>query len=340
MISVLRKILFISVLGLCGSVSGFSQVTVNVSMDTSVMLIGDQTRVVLHATYPDSLQVKFPVYADTIIKKLEILDIPKADTVYQDHMVHVTQSYLVTSFDSGWYEIPPMKFAILFPKSQLHDTLESLPVYFGVQTIRIDTTQANAIADIKKPLDAPLTFKEVLPFVEGGLGLIILLFLAYYLFKRFAKKEPLFIKKEKPREPAHVIALRDLDGLKEEKLWQKGLVKEYYSRLTDIIRTYMDDRFDIHAMELTTEEIRELLRKNIEIDKPLKENLVENLVVADFVKFAKASTLADENEKILKFAYDFVLKTKPVIELRDDDKSEGKSKSEDVESVENNNLNG
>ena len=322
----IRKLLFIGLLGILGSTNGFSQVTVNVSMDTSMLLIGDQTHVVLHAAYPDSLEVKFPVFADTIINKLEILNALPVDTVHNGNMLNVTQSYLVTSFDSGWYQIPPMKFAILFPKSQLHDTLKSLPVYFGVQTMRIDTANANAIADIKPPLDAPLTFKEVLPFVGWGLGILLILFLAYYLYKRYVKKEPVFVKKEKPKEPAYVIALRDLDMLKEEKLWQQGLIKEYYSKLTDIIRIYIDDRFGIHAMEMTTEEIREVMRKNIEIEKALKEDLVENLIVADFVKFAKASTLADENEKSMKFAYEFVLKTKPVIELRDEDETEGKDK--------------
>lgn len=300
-------------------VKSFAQVSVEVKMDTSMLLIGDQTKVHLKATYPNGTFVNMPVFSDTIIDKLEILDISNIDTTFQDDLYTIHQEYLVTNFDSGWYAIPPLDFIVGIPQQNRLDTLQSVPVYFGVMNMQLDTVNRDGIIDIKAPMEAPITFREVAPFVGLGLGILILALLAYILYMKYAKKEPVFIKKEKPKEPAHVIAYRGLDALKEEKLWQKGLVKEYYSALTEVIRIYIEDRWNVLAMESTTDEIINDLKSVEEVGKSLNSELKDVLVRADFVKFAKAMPLADENEKSLDFAYDFIAKTKVVEVLRDED---------------------
>lgn len=296
-----------------------AQVMVEVKMDTNMLLIGDQTNFRLKANFPEQYNVAFPVFADTITKGLEVLNISPIDTNWLNGKLELTQDFLVTSFDSGWYEVPPLNFVIDFAGYQRKDTLQSNAVYFGVMTMPIDTTQPNAIADIKKPIGAPLTFKEVLPFVGYGLGGILLILALVLLILRLTRKEPIFVKKEKPKEPAHVIAYRELDELHEKKLWQKGKVKAYYSELTEIIRRYVENRYAIQALEMTTDEIVEAFRISGDLDKELKDGLFDLLVQADFVKFAKASTLADENENNYKFVYEFVNKTKPVVVLRESD---------------------
>lgn len=303
-----------------------AQVMVSAKLDTSMMLIGDQTKFRMEATFPDSVLVGFPIFADTIIDKLEILNITNIDTQKVDDGLKLVQEYLVTSFDSGWYQIPPLNFTITYPKSGRVDTLQSVPTFFGVMTMPLDTANANAIADIKKPMEAPITIQEILPIAGIGLGVVIFLFVAYLLYMKLARKKPIFVKKEKPKEPAHVIALRDLDLLQEQKLWQQGEAKAYYSRLTEIIRTYIEDRFSIPAMESTTDEIIDACHKSDELSNELKNDLFDTLTLADFVKFAKAITVATENETSLKFAYNFVLKTKPAEVLRDEDelRNEGK----------------
>ncbi|MDA3893004.1 MAG: hypothetical protein PF517_15185 [Salinivirgaceae bacterium] len=307
------------------------QVAVSVKMDTSMLLIGDQTNVVFEASFPESAMVSMPVFSDTIIDKLEIINIANTDTIRENKSVLIRQKYLVTSFDSGWYEIPPVQFVVGFLSENRMDTLQSNSVYFGVMTMPIDTANADAITDIKVPIDAPITFKEVLPFAGIGLGVLLLAFLAYILYLKLTKKEPIFVKKEKPKEPAHIVAFRDLEALKEAKLWQKGQVKEYYSRLTEVVRVYIEDRYDILAMESTTDEIIDAFRLGRELDRELKDDLFDTLVLADFVKFAKASPMADENEKSMLFAYNFISKTKVVEVLRDEDEvdeTESKSISE------------
>lgn len=301
-------------------IAGFSQISVEVKIDTSMLLIGDQTHVKIKAVVPENVEVQLPYFSDTIIDKLEILNISPIDTVIENNLRYISQEYLVTSFDSGWYSIPEQNFVIR--KNDFDDTLYSKPVYFGVMTMPLDTANANAIADIKAPIEAPITVREALPYAGGGIGILLILFLAYVLYMRYAKKQPVFVKKEKPKEPAHIIAFRDLDKLKEEKLWQQGKNKEYYSELTDIIRTYIENRYEIQAMEMTTDEIiHEVMAAGV-FDKELKDQLFDTLTRADFVKFAKATTLANENELSLKFAYDLVIKTKPVVALTEDQEKE------------------
>ena len=106
----------------------------------------------------------------------------------------IRQKYLVTSFDSGWYVIPPLNFIIVFPKTNRLDTIQSIPIYFGVMTMPLDTANVDAITDIKAPIGAPITFKEVLPFIGIGLGLMLLAFIVYILYVKLVKKKTIFVK--------------------------------------------------------------------------------------------------------------------------------------------------
>lgn len=289
-----------------------AQITYGIKMDTNMLLIGDQTNITLEASFPDSIVVSLPVFSDTIIDKLEILDISDIDTILENNIYKISQKYLVTCFDSGWYEIPSANFMIGFASANYIDTVQSNPLYFGVMSMSLDTVNTDAITDIKNPIGAPITFKEILPFAGIGFGVLLLIFLIYIFYLKFAKKESIFVKKAIPKEAAHLIAFRSLDSLKDEKLWQQGRVKEYYSKLTEAVRVYIEDRYEIPAMESTTDEIIEAFKGDDFIDKELKSKLFDTLTSADFVKFAKATPLPDENERSLDFAYQFVTKTKVV----------------------------
>ena len=116
----------------------------------------------------------------------------------------------------------------------------------------------------------------------------------------------------RPLEPAHVIAFRELDRLKEEKIWNRGMVKEYYTRLTEITRKYIERQFDIPAMESTTEEILDAFKRANLDDNLLNEMLKELLELADLVKFAKEDPLPVDNQTNLNNAYIFVQKTYPL----------------------------
>ena len=297
-----------------------AQVNVKASMDTSMMLIGDQTNFRVEASFPDGYKVMLPVMADTVSRGLEIVEAGAIDSAIADGFVRISQKYVVTNFDSGWYAVRQLPFAIL-DKDGNPDTIYSEQVYYGVMTMPLDTANPNAICPPKPMAEAPFIFKELTHYLKWGLLILLaafaVVFAVYALIKR-KRNEPIFVK-PKPQEPAHVVALRQLDQLKEQKLWQRGLVKEYYSSLTDIARGYLNGRFGLQAMESTTSEIMQMTKDVPEIDKDLRKNLQDLLERADFVKFAKAQTVANENEASFDFVEHFVLTTKPVEQLRDED---------------------
>jgi hypothetical protein len=183
----------------------------------------------------------------------------------------------------------------------------------NVQTIPVDT--ALAIKDIKEPLSAPLTLREILPFIIIALIIFGLFVSGFFIIRHFRnrKKAKKPFQKEKPKLPAHVIALQDLDKLWNKKLCQSGHVKQHYSELTDIVRTYMENRWDINAMEMVSSEIIEALEP-LHLSTEVIKKLEQTLNLADMVKFAKENPLPDENNASYHNIVDFVQMTKEVKE--------------------------
>lgn len=280
--------------------------------DTSMMLIGDHVRFSFKAIVPENAKVDFPVLQDTIIENIEIVRHLPFDTIMNEGVITINKSYIVTSFDSGSYSIKSFRIPITYADKST-DTLHTNPLYLGVMTFNIDST-ANAIADIKKPIDTPLTFKEFISEYAMFVGLIILIiglaFTLWWYFKKQKNQKLITEEKPKPTEPAHVIALRELDQLQSEKLWQKDKYKLHYSKLSDIVRQYLEYRFAIPAMENTTGFIADYIdvRKILDIENQRKTNDI--LELSDLVKFAKFTPLPDDNSRLLDYAYQLVISTK------------------------------
>ncbi|NOZ45952.1 MAG: hypothetical protein GXO79_04135 [Chlorobi bacterium] len=309
------KYIFISLMFIGGIIKTNAQVlTVKASVDTNIILIGDQVNFYFDVNQPKDLKINFPFITDTLANKIEVLqDMGKDTFPSQDaNQINIRQKYLITSFDSGIYVIPSYNFTFQSLMKAGEDTIATIPLYFGVQTMAMDTAHPDQIADIKLPIKAPLTFREILPYaLIGYFILFIISFLVYYFEKR-KKNEPVFARKIKPKEPPHIIAYRNLDRLRNEKLWQKNMVKKFHSVLTETIRRYIEDRFFVDAMEKTSNELLISLKENKLLDSILFEKVEKMLKLADLVKFAKHIPLADENELSLKDAYYFVDKTKQV----------------------------
>lgn len=214
-----------------------------------------------------------------------------------------------------------------FPLYENDDKLEvvqSLPVdtlytsdslRLDVGTFQIDTAK-QTIYDLKPQRTLPLRAEEITGYLFGGLFLLLnlaaLLFaLRYHLSKRGKHLSDLF--KPAPPAPPHVEAIRALEGLHNQKLWQNNKHKAYYSGLTDILRRYLAGRYGIGALEMTSDEIIDAVRP---LDLPRKSamELTALLREADLVKFAKATPEAACNEEAYQWAYYFVEETKPVEE--------------------------
>ncbi|MDA3779630.1 MAG: hypothetical protein PF487_05305 [Bacteroidales bacterium] len=170
-------------------------------------------------------------------------------------------------------------------------------------------------------MEAPVNFKEILPFLLIGLAAIILLLVIIYIIRKIKKKEPI-IKISKPSEPPYIIALRGLNNLKKQKLWQEGKIKMYHTKLTDIVRTYMFNRYNIKTYERTSAEILVDLKTSDFKDDDSYNLLKDVFYISDIVKFAKYSPLASDNELCLENALKFIENTKSP----EEDSSERKKK--------------
>lgn len=291
-------------------VRGLSAQDVNsiVEVDTNDILIGDHINLSIFLKAGKEDEISWPNYIDTITEGIDIIDKSDLDTTFESDGNIYSQQMTLTIFDSGYYFIPPIRFYYKRPGDTNRYFVESDPIPIVVNTLEVDTSKV--IKDIKAPLRAPLTFKEILPWILISLAVIIVIAFVVYYLRRRKQKKPLFQIRPKPKLPPHKKALEALEKLKNEKLWQSGLDKEYQSRLTDIVRLYIEESFNVQAVEMTTGEIMQAM-KNVSISDQSKQKLEEILIMADFVKFAKLKPLPLEHDQSYNNSVAFVKETMP-----------------------------
>jgi len=299
-------------------------------LDSNRILIGDQVRLRLEVEYPADVKIQFPNNIDSLAEFVEIVErLPFDSSFVSTNMKKRTREYVITSFDSGVHSIPPFLFT--YSRNGVIDSVKTNPLLLYVYTLpKLDSLMKalKGPIDIKPPIEAPVTFKEIAPWIMGGLLAAGLIFLILFSLKRRKNNKGFFFVPPKPKEPAHIIALRELDKIKEEKIWQQGKTKLYYSELTNVLRQYIENRFEIKAMEMTTDEtIAAFKYRRSLVDEKTFENLKKILTNADLVKFAKLEPLPDENNLVLVDSYFFINQTKLVEEIevnKTDDDREGK----------------
>ena len=285
------------------------QFTVSSQLDSASIQIGEQARLRLSVAQPTNLQVSIPILSDTITKGIEIVEMVKADTIsLSDSRIQVNYDYLITSFDSGFYFIPSYTYAAA------GDTLQTAPLGLSVTTVTVNP-ETDDVKAIKPIMDAPFYWSELFTWVGYFLlaflvvSLIIFVLLKYV----FKKKVPFITETPQPVIPPHIVALEKLEEIKVQKIWQCGDIKVFYTQVTDVLRVYLEGRFGINAMELTSDEIMALVKKEPGLNE-VRAALKDLLTLADLVKFAKMVPLENENERSLLTAFDVVDKTKPVEE--------------------------
>ncbi len=310
-------IMVLSCIGLSGQ-----ELSVHAALDTNRALIGDQLKLHIQLEKPGEAMVKFPGLQDTLAGKIEIISKSPIDTVRdKDGRETLSQEMLIAVFDTGVFEIPPLPFA--FRNGLVSDTLRTLPVNFVIQAMPVDT----AIRDIRANMKAPVNAAEILPFALGAVVLGLAGYLLYLWIKK-RKRKTTGIAPEIPSEPEDVIALRELARLREEKPWLHRQVKLYYIRMTEILRRYIERRYDIMAMEQTTDEILATMKKTANGSAGL-QRLSGILKLADLVKFAKVIPDDEENAAQIEEAIVFVNETAL---LRDETGQEGDMRPEPVRS--------
>lgn len=283
-----------------------AELIVHAKVDTNQIRIGEQFKLELNAFVHPNLEIIFPTLPDTF-NHFEIVKRGKIDTIPNSNPLSLRQQYSVTCFDSGFFVLPPFPFLVRDLKNPVSDTLSTEALLIGVRTIAVDTTKE--IKEIKSLMSVPYPWREKLPFLLGGL--LVIAALVYLGYRLSNKKRGIIIAPPKPKIPAHIRAIEALKNIEAQKLWQNGFTKKYYIEVSDTIRGYIEERYDIRAMEQTSDETIKLLGNNL-IEETQKERLRYLLQLADMVKFAKSEPIAPENEQVMAYAFDFIHSSVPL----------------------------
>ncbi len=285
--------------------------TVRASVTPDSIAIGDHFTLEITVEKDVMQVVDFPLFEERKISdQIEILGESPIDTLKHDgRRIEIRKRYKLTTFDEGYYGIG--KIPVLWADKNIVDTLFSADsLSLTVTTFQIDTTK-QTIYDIKPVAEAPFSLMEVILYILAYfliLRPIIIAVVSVIILRK--RKRGIGKGKYKPSEPPHVTAIRNLEMLHNQKLWQNNKHKFYYTRLTDILREYLDGRYAIGAMEMTSDEIMSALSE-AGIPQKYYADLESVLRDADLVKFAKYVPDAEANEKAYYDAYYFIENTKP-----------------------------
>lgn len=302
---------------LVAQMSLFAQdVRVRAVLDTTALRIGEQTALRLSIEHAPGVVVQFPFIADSLVSRVEVVDRTAIDSSQQGNgSVLERQSFTITSFEEGLYDLPALTFTYRKPNDPAEYIIQTQTIALAVTGVPLaqnpdssGTAPENKenIRDIKPPLSVPRTFMEVAPYLAVALAVVGGIIWAIWYIRKRRKNAPTAVAiKNVPQRPAYEIAMEALDRLREERLWQSGAVKEYHTRLTDILRLYVEDTFHVTTLEATTDEILTELRTT-SCPPGTIEMLRSVLEKADMVKFARYEPLADENERSIRLATELV----------------------------------
>jgi hypothetical protein len=284
------------------------QLRVEAMLDSARMRIGEQVHVDLYLNYDANLgniKIEWPKIGDTLAEKIDVVSTSAIDTTFPNktnsNQIFQHQQITISVYDSGYFAIPPFKFMVNDGK----DSVYTNSLFIEVHTIPVDTTEAG-IKDIKEPFGEQFRWSWYLPYIIGiGGGFVALLLLVLLILRLTRKQRILSEEDNKPKVPPHITALEQLNHIKHEAVWKEGKTKEYYSAISDAIRLYIEGRFELNALESTTDEIMTAFRTQV-LDRESKDKLQQLLTLSDLVKFAKMTPIEVEHDMTLQHAFDFV----------------------------------
>ena len=282
-----------------------AQVSVDAAIDSVQLFIGEQAKIKLQVSMDAGRKLLLPQLSDTIISGIEIVEIAKPDTqlLNNDKRWLISQEYTITSFDSALYYIPPFEVAV--DNKTYHSKALALKVY----SVPVDTLHPEQFFPPKNIHEIPLEWSDIAPLVYSIIAMLVLGGLTIFLIVRYRNNKPIIkIIKIEPKLPPHQVAMQKIEAIKANKEIQRQDPKSYYTELTDVLRTYMKDRFGFNALEMTSSEIIE--RLNAERDQQSIGELSVLFETADLVKFAKHAPMMNENDMNLVNAVDFINQTK------------------------------
>ena len=290
----------------CSLFTSYAQVSVEASVDRIEMLVGQQAHVTLKAVVKENSKVEFPKFkpSEYVTPGVEVLTGQSLDDKELDNgCVEKAMVYTLTSFDDTLYYLPPLTVKVDGKPYQ------SKSLALKVLTIEVDTTHVEQFFGPKDVQDNPFLWSDWSLSFWLSVLLLILLSLVYYIYIRMRDNKPIIthiriVKKLLP----HQKAMKEIEQIKADKMVSSENPKEYYTKLTDTLRKYIEERYGFSAMEMTSSEIIEKLTATQ--DQKALDELRQLFTTADLVKFAKYSTLINENDKNLVSAIEFINQTK------------------------------
>ena len=289
------------------------KINISAALDSTKIRIGEQVKLDLYVSYSakqNNLKIQWPNIADTITDKIEVISVSVIDTTSPDKsnpdIIQQHQQITISAYDSGYFAIPGFKF---FINNDSTNAFYSQSLFLEVHTVPTDSSITKT-KDIKPPFAEAFNWKWYSKYFYWGFTLLVIIILIVLITIYFTKKNKIVVlKSEKPKIPAHIIALQSLEKIKNEQIWKEEKTKEYYSSISDTIRLYIEERFKVNALESTTAEIMKAFRSQV-VDKESKDKLQQLLMLSDLVKFAKQFPIISEHTFTLQNAFDFVNETK------------------------------
>lgn len=289
---------------------------VNMKLDSTRVMMGKTVKLHINIIKDRGIAGILVNNGDNTLAGIEIVGKDKPKTKSTDNnREEIKIDYTLQPFEPGKYELPPILYVID------GDTMRSNTAQLVVDSIKVDPE--GKIKDYKPLAKVPMKPFDFVPnFISrywwAWLAGLLLLAFGIFAYYRWYKRGINPLKPVKKRLPPYEEAILALNNLKSRKLWQNGQEKQYYTELTDILRVYIERRFNINAVEMTSTEIMDSIKKNKDAHL-VNEQLNEVLIIADFVKFANMQTLADDNEIAFQRSLNFVEHTKPVITDQESD---------------------
>ncbi|MBQ3186380.1 MAG: hypothetical protein IJB62_02335 [Alistipes sp.] len=311
----MKRVLFIPLLLLVSlvAVAQSDTPTVKARIEPDSIFIGDQFDFIIEVEKDLVQTTLFPEFTPQGESLIELVEVMPIDTLERDgRRLKIAQRYRLAAFQEGLINMG--KPGVLYADKNIVDTLYTTDsLVLKVATFQIDST-SQSIYDLKPQLTLPFKLAEIRGYLMWGLLLAALIALALYGLHRYLEARGRHLKdlfKPAPPEPPHVVAIKALEALHHQKLWQNNKHKLYYSTLTDILRTYIAGRWGVGAMEMTSDEIIAAMRE-VELPEKARMDLTSVVMDADLVKFAKFTPEAEQNESDYTKVYYFVEETKPV----------------------------
>jgi hypothetical protein len=301
---------------ICTVVTMTAQVGVEAKIDSIQMLIGQQVHVTVTATTPSNAKVVFPSFKsrDTLVAGVEVLNISKEQKEeLEQGQQQISRVYTLTSFDGKLYYLPPFQVKV---DGKMY---QSKSLALKVLEVEVDTTNLNQYYGPKDVQNNPFLWSDWSTAFWLSVLILLLMAVAYYLYLRLRDNKPIIksfkiVKKLLP----HQKAMKEIEQIKADKMVSSENQKEYYTKLTDTLRRYIEERYKFSAMEMTSSEIIERLTQDG--DQKSLDELRELFTTADLVKFAKYSTLINENDKNLVSAIEFINQTKQELQVVEEEK--------------------